>query len=365
MGIEDYQRDVPDALTQKMQASRMRLRAERPRIYEKLMSYLDGEKHPQNRKMSLIDFAYGFECNFSCEHCCADAFQERFKNQRMSLEQVRNIADQADELGVFVFSLIGGEPLVWPELDDLVKVIDASRFFVSITTNGWLLTADRAKHLASIGVSKVNVSIDSGIPEEHDAFRAKSGSWARAVAAVKNGIAAGLNTQISTVVTHQNMHSQGFRQLADLSEELDVCLDIQVATPTGKWLGNVESLIDAPDAEYMRQLRTRYPLLRRDVFSTPGAMGGCPAVTGSLYIISSGEVLPCLFIHISLGNVLEEPLAVIRQRGLRIRELREFSSVCLAGEKCEFFTKYMTKTFHAELFPLSYEEGFYDIRWRS
>lgn len=361
MTVGDFQEDVPRALTQKMQASRMRLRVQRPRIYEKLMRYLEAEKHPKNRQMSLIDFGYGFECNFSCKHCCADVFREQFRNQRMFLDQVKGIADQADELGVFVFSLIGGEPLIWPELDDLVRVLDPERFLISITTNGWLLTLDRAKHLANIGVSKVNVSIDSGVPEEHDAFRVKLGSHAQAVGAAKNAIAAGLNTQISTVVTHHNLRSEGFQKLLAFSREMDVCLDIQVATPTGKWLGNLDPLIDAEDAKYIRQLRTQYPLLRRDLFSTPGAMGGCPAVTGSLYIISSGEVLPCLFIHISLGNVLKEPLAVIRERGLRVKELKEYSSVCLAGEKCDFFTKYMPRTFQAQSFPLSCREGFYDV----
>jgi hypothetical protein len=62
-----------------------------------------------------------------------------------------------------------------------------------------------------------------------------------------------------------------------------------------------------------------------------------------------------------LGNVLKEPLALIRQRGLQVKELREFSSVCLAGEQCEFSRKYMTKTFSATSFPMRFEEGFYDL----
>ncbi len=358
MKIEDSQNDVPDALTRKIEDSRRRLRAERPRVYEKLMQYLEAEQDPARRGMSLIDFAYGFDCNFSCEHCCTDIFKAEFGHRRMSLEQVKRVADEADALGVFVFSLIGGEPLVWTDLDDLVRTIDPSRFHVSVTTNGWLLTAECARHLASIGISKVNVSIDSGFPAEHDAFRGRNGSHARAIAAVSHSLAAGLNAQISTVVTHQNLHSEGFQRLLDLSKELDVCLDVQVATPVGKWLGKLDGLVDAADAQHLRDLRARYPLLRRDVFSTPGALGGCPAVTGSLYIIPSGDVLPCLFIHISLGNVLREPLAEIRERGLRVPELRDYSSVCLAGEQCAFFSKCMTKTFSAASLPLNYQDAF-------
>jgi len=349
---------VPNELREKMETSRKKLRNEKPRVYEKLMDWLEGEKKIETRKMNLLDFAYSFECNFNCKHCCADFLQKQTIATKMQLQDVERVADEADKMGVFVFSLIGGEPLVWKDLDELVRVIDPKRFLISITTNGWLLNETMANHLVEIGVNKVNISIDSSIEEEHDAFRNRVGSLKQAIQAVKNGQKAGLNVQISVVATHQNIHTKGFLGVFELSKELGVGIDIQVATPSGKWLGNVDCLVNEEDANEINNLKNLYPLLRRDVFSTPDAMGGCPAVTNSLYIIPSGEVLPCLFIHITLGNILKESLSDIRERGLKIKELREYSPVCLAGEKCDFFDKYMINTFNHSTFPLSYNEGF-------
>ena len=352
-------RIVPDQLKEDLQKSRERLRQKKPKVYEKLMKYLEAEKRGDPLAMSLVDFALGFGCNFRCPHCCADAFQSSPEtSHQMTLEQVKHFADQADEAGIFIINLIGGEPLVWKGLDKVIEMIDSSRFHISMTTNGWFLTPEVAHKLAAWGVDKVGVSIDSGIIEEHDAFRKKDGSFLRAIDAVKNAKAAGIRVIISTVVTHQNIHNPGFQKLLDLSVEIGVGLDLQCATVSGGWRGKKDVLINAEDAEYLAALRKQYPLLRRDVWSALGSEGGCPAVTRSVYVIPSGEVLPCLFIHISLGNIFKEPLRDILQRGLKVKELREFSNTCLAGEDHHFIDKYLSKTFTASRLPLSFEEGF-------
>jgi len=56
------------------------------------------------------------------------------------------------------YKLIGGEPLVWPDFEKSVSAIDPSCFHISITTNGWMLAQERAKHLAELGIDKVGIS---------------------------------------------------------------------------------------------------------------------------------------------------------------------------------------------------------------
>jgi MoaA/NifB/PqqE/SkfB family radical SAM enzyme len=130
---------------------------------------------------------------------------------------------------------------------------------------------------------------------------------------------------------------------------------------SGGWRGNTEVLIDEGDAEHLKGLRKEYDLLRRDVWSTPGTKGGCPASTRSVYIIPSGDVLPCLFIHVSFGNALKEPLRVILERMSKVRELQEASPLCLAGEDRDFISRYLSKTYDKELLPLDYREVFGDL----
>ena len=354
----DKDNKVPDQLKAEMNASRERLRRKKPLVYDKLMQYLEKEKQGIEPALSLLDWAYGFECNFRCPHCCADTFRNKKIKANLSVPEIRNMSEQIDQLGIFIINLIGGEPLVWKNLDEIIAALDPQKFHISLTTNGWLLDSEKAFELAKLGVDKVGISIDSGIEAEHDLFRNQKGSYEKTVAAVDNAKRAGIRTMISTVVTHQNIRTDGFKRLIDLSLEKDVTLDLQCATVSGGWRGNHEVLINAEDAAYLEDLRKKYPLLRRDVWSVPGSAGGCPAVTRSMYIIPTGDVLPCLFIHVSFGNIKEELLDVIIDRMLKVKDFTDFSGICLAGEDMTFINKYLSKTYVTDDLPISYKTVF-------
>lgn len=356
-GDEKPDEYVTAELTAQMMSNREKLKRERPLIYNKLMKYLELGNVPENPFVARLDWAIGYECNLKCKHCFAKAFVGRMDNVRMSIEEIKHIANQADELGVFMINLIGGEPLIWPDLDEIIEILDPQRFRMSITTNGWSLTKKMAKHLVEIGVDRVCISLDSDIEEEHDSFRGIKGSHARAMAAVKNAKSAGMVTQVATVITHQNLHSEGISRLFETTNSLGVYMDLPVAAPCGEWLGKLDMLVTEEDAAYIRGLRERYPLIRRDIFPTPGLKGGCFAVKQTLYILPTGDVLPCLLIHSTLGNALIEPLKDIRDRGLRIKYFREYSAKCLAAEDREFIKEYMSRTFSSSDLPLSFEEG--------
>ena len=275
----------------------------------------------------------------------------------MTIDEIRTVADQADEAGVFMINLIGGEPLVLPDLEEIIKVLDPKRFRISVTTNGWKLTKDVARDLARMGVDRVCISLDSAFAGEHDKIRGVAQSHERAQAAVLNSLEAGIVTQVSTCVTHQNLRSEGITKLLEWTNGHGVYIDLPAGAPCGEWLGKTDMLITEDDARYIRDLRYKFPLVRRDLFPSPGLQGGCFAVKQTLYIIPSGEVLPCLLIHISLGNVLKENLRKIRDRGLNIQAFRGFSKKCLAAEDRDFINKYIARTFGQKRLPLSYDEG--------
>ena len=69
---------------------------------------------------------------------------------------------------------------------------------------------------------------------------------------------------------------------------------------------------------------------------------GCTTVK-RLYITPTGDVLVCPYVHIKIGNILEQPLKEIVDFGFRIKYFREHSSLCLAGEDKKFISKFMTK----------------------
>jgi MoaA/NifB/PqqE/SkfB family radical SAM enzyme len=101
-------------------------------------------------------------CNFHCQHCFSRYLAT--DAPRLTLDDVARLADQAHALGVWQWHLQGGEPLTWPDLDRVLAAIGPQRFHIMITTNGWLMTPERAAELAALGVDKISVSIDSADP---------------------------------------------------------------------------------------------------------------------------------------------------------------------------------------------------------
>jgi len=356
--------DITPELTNNLKIAREFMKNNKPRAYKKLMTFLENQRNDVIPRVSLLDWGYDFQCNFRCVHCGTKYLgNHNVKNmdipKKMPMDIVKKVADEADELGYFVISFIGGEPLLWKELDDLVKTVDPSRFYITVLTNGWLLSETKAKHLYEIGVNKVGISIDSGFANEHDSFRQKKDSFNRAMEGIYNSINAGLRVHISTTITHQNLKSEGINKLLEISKQLQLSIDLQCATVAGCWQNNFTVLIDEEDANYILDLRKKYPLIRRDIFPTPDGTGGCPAYTGSVFLTSSGEIIPCLFIHISLGNIYKDSFKTILERGSMIPELVMKSDKCLAGEDKIFIDKYLTKTFNVKNLPLSFESGFF------
>ena len=80
-------------------------------------------------------------------------------------------------------------------------------------------------------------------------------------------------------------------------------------------------------------------------------------MNGCFHISQYGDVFPCVFMHISIGNVFDEPIKDIIDKGMSIKHFKEYTPVCLAGENRKFIEKYMTK-FYGKPKPVDYREVF-------
>lgn len=316
---------------------RNQLKLEKPYVYKKIMQY--EEKVRKGESIAILQFQYDYTCNFRCEHCCITRLRSKKGSRCFTLEDVRELSRQADEMGLAHLVITGGEPLLFPDLDDLIRAVDPQKFYITSDTNGWYLDYARARHLKSIGLDKIQLSLDSLSASEHDAFRRMPGSHERALRAIEASKEAGLNIIIATVVTKQRVRSQEFVEFLEFAKEQKVGVFVTYAKPVGDWEGNVAVLVDRDDMEYMKELEKRY-----NVFShlTPG-YGldlGCIAVKRMVSITKYGDVMPCPYIHTSLGNFFEESLKDIIERGLKIKYFREYVDTCLIAEDREFIEKY-------------------------
>ena len=197
-----------EQLKREEQAKRDRLRTEKPRVYEKILKY--DEKIRRGESVAIVQFQYDYTCNFQCQHCCITRLRRKSGERCFTIPDVKELSRQADEMGLAHLVITGGEPLVFPDFDELVAAIDPSKFYLTSDTNGWFLDEKKAKHLKSIGVDKIQLSLDSLSAKGHDDFRRKDGSHARAVRAIDASLNAGLAIILATVVTKQRIRSAEF-----------------------------------------------------------------------------------------------------------------------------------------------------------
>ncbi len=332
------------------------LKNEKPYVYEKIMRY--EEKVKKGESIAILQFQYDYTCNFQCQHCSVKRFQGKKEGRFFTPDDVKELSRQADEMGLAHIVITGGEPLIFPEFDAIVQAIDPQKFYITSDTNGWLLDRKKAEHLKSIGVDKIQLSLDSLSPAEHDEFRRKDKSHERALRAIEAAQEAGLNIIIQTVVAKERVRSQEFIDFLEFLNAKEVGVFVTYAKPVGSWEGNFDVLIDRADMDYMRELEKTYRVFTH---LTPG-YGldlGCIAVKRMVSITKYGDVMPCPYIHVSLGNFFEEPLKDIIARGLKIKYFGQYADTCLVAEERNFINKYVVKTYGRAL-PVPYPEVFND-----
>jgi MoaA/NifB/PqqE/SkfB family radical SAM enzyme len=336
-------------------AKRSLLKKEKPYVYEKIMKF--AEKARKGESIAILQFQYDYTCNFRCQHCSISGFQGKRSQRFFTIPDVRELSRQADAMGLAHLVITGGEPLVFPDFDEIVKAVDPQKFYITSDTNGWFLDAKRAKHLKNIGVDKIQLSIDSLSAAEHDDFRRKKGSHARTLRAIDAALDAGLHIIVQTVVTKQRVRSAEFLEFLKFLNGKGVGVFVTFAKPVGSWEGNYDVLIDRSDFDYVTELRKQY-----DVFThlTPayGLNLGCIAVKRMVSITKYGDVLPCPYMHVSLGNFFEEPLKDIIERGLRIKYFGKHVDTCLIAEDKEFIEKYITRRIYGKPLPVRCSEVF-------
>jgi MoaA/NifB/PqqE/SkfB family radical SAM enzyme len=333
---------------------RNKLAIEKPYVYEKMLKL--GDKLANGESIAIIQFQYNYACNFKCEHCSIKRFQKQDK-PKFTLDQVRKLSREADEMGLARFVITGGEPLVFKDFDELVEAIDPNKFYMNCDSNGWFLDDAKAKHLKSIGIDRIQLSLDSMDAQEHDDFRRAPGSHVRTIAAVDATLNADLDLFIQTVVTKQRLHSDELIQFLEFFNNKGIGVFVSYAKPVGSWEGNFDAMVDKKDMKYMEELEKTH-----NVFThlTPayGRDMGCMAAKGMVSVTQHGDVLPCPYMHISIGNVFEESLKDVIQRGLDIKYFGEWVETCLIAEDRDFIDKYIVDGVYGKPVPVDCREVF-------
>lgn len=148
-----------------------------------------------------------YDCNLKCSYCVAKS-GPTVPRRALGLENVQRLVDEAIALGFSDIFFTGGEPFI---LDDIYEMLrySASRVKTTVLTNAMLLRAARLEKLVSVAESVpkekliVQVSLDGGRPEDHDAYRGK-GTWENTVEGIHLLQERGFRVRIGTTETPVN-----------------------------------------------------------------------------------------------------------------------------------------------------------------
>lgn len=312
----------------------------------------------KKQPLRYVDFNITDKCNLSCKHCFATAFSKE-RRRKMQLEDYRRVMQEANRLGAVNFSFQGGEPLLDPRLEEIIEAAAPHKNIISVTTNGILLTPERAKRLRKVGVDIFTISLDSMAEQEHDSLRNKEGAYNKTRRGIEAARENGCNVTIGTVLSHQNIRSEGLESLFKWVSQKQMTLCVSLAAPAGEWAESPEVLLTEEDMRYLKELQDRYPYVRTD-FEANYVHPGCGAVKEILYITPFGDVLPCPFIHVSFGNVFEASLEEIRNEALRNRYFRDYWQKCLCSTDRDFIKKFMKQISDSEDLPVCHKDLFLD-----
>ena len=285
--------------------------------------------------MNIVSWNVTNACNMYCAHCYRDAGCKA--EDELSTADAKKLLTEIKRAGFQIMIFSGGEPLMRPDILELVKFASDLGLFPVFGTNGTLITPQMAKDLKAAGARAMGISLDSLDAAKHDKFRSFPGGWQGAVDGMKNCKAAGLPFQIHTTIMDWNA--------PELEDMIDFAVEIGARAhhffflvPTGR-AATIEE--ESLRAEQYEDVLTRImkkqqavpielkPTCAPQFLRIAAELGmksrfhrGCLAGLSYCIISPKGKVQPCAYLKEYLGDVRETPFDEIWRNNPVLQKLR-------------------------------------------
>jgi len=282
-------------------------------------------------------------CNLYCKHCYRDSGTRA--EEELNTEEGKKLIDEIAGAGFKIMIFSGGEPLMRDDIYELIEYAAGAGLRPVLGSNGTLLSPEAAVRLKAAGCMAVGISLDSTDPAKHDEFRASAGAWQGAVDGMQACREAALPFQIHTTVMDWN--NSEIEALTDLSVSLGARgHHIFFMVPTGRAVNiETETLRAEQYEDLLRRIIVKQgqvdielkPTCAPQFMRIAKQLGvdmrfsrGCLAGTAYCIISPRGDVQPCAYLNIPLGNVREVPFQQIWRDNEVLQKLRtmEYSGGC-------------------------------------
>jgi len=260
------------------------------------------------------------KCNLQCRHCIQTSGS--VMSDELTTAEALHLIDHLRQEGLWIIDFTGGEPLCRQDIFELNRRAVKAGIRTILTTNGTMLT-DRLIQEQLIRFSKVRVSLDSTMPDQHDRFRGIPGAWERTIRALERLRWFGIKTTIITTVAAFNLAE--FEELVTFIPKLGVFeWMVSVFVPGGRGKEMREAAL-TPDQfrsvlERLLLMKQKYPhmLIKTDFphvrlldATVPGGQAFCSAAMFSAVMLPNGDIGPCFSMPIVAGNIRHTTLREI------------------------------------------------------
>jgi putative heme d1 biosynthesis radical SAM protein NirJ2 len=283
------------------------------------------------------------ECNLKCEHCYQDA--DAADERELSTSEGKKMIEEIAKAGFRIMIFSGGEPLLRPDIYELVAHAAKNGLRPVFGSNGTLITADVAARLKSLGASAMGISIDSLDAIKHDRFRGLPDAHALTLAGIENCKKAGLPFQIHTTVVDWNRDE--VTDITDFAQDIGAIAHyIFFLIPVGRGVYIKDtSLKVLENEELLRKIMTKASQVKIEVKPTCAPQftrvakqlgianrftRGCLAGLTYCVIGSEGIVRPCAYMTEEAGDVRKQPFNEIWENSPIFNKLRTqaYSGAC-------------------------------------
>lgn len=167
----------------------------------------------KQHKLRYIFWECTLQCNMACRHCGSECVASSNMSEMPYADFLKAIDEILCELdpGRTTIAIIGGEPLLRNDIEDLGYELQSRGLFYGMVTNGFLLSRKRLNSLWRSGLRSMSVSLD-GLEENHNWLRMHPGSFKQAVKAIEMVVQnEGVNFDVITCV-----HKRNFNELPNI-----------------------------------------------------------------------------------------------------------------------------------------------------
>lgn len=277
-----------------------------------ISDYFKGIYAPKQLCISLTN-----RCLYNCRHC-SNEYQRNIKEE-ITKTEIKRVVDFFKEKGLYKLIFTGGEPLLRPDIAEILAETSDDSFFVALNTSGCGLSLEKAEQLKKAGLTIVKIGLDFIDEKINDSYKGYRGSFANAIGGIKNSLKAGLYVNIQTVAGRnyiENPHK--LFEFAKFFDELGVPeIHFFEPKPCGRYLFSDEIFSAAEKIKFnslLRALNRQNLKIKCSAFYAYEDFFGCMAGLCNFYLDAGGDITPCAFCFVSLGNIREDSLEEIYAR---------------------------------------------------